>query len=77
MGDGFLSEPSPWLINFEGGPIAEKLRVPSVQDQIDNDKKELGLKKASLDLMTTSAASVSINPLTYYVSVQAYNAANC
>ncbi|KKZ60285.1 hypothetical protein EMCG_04967 [[Emmonsia] crescens] len=57
MGGGFLSEPSPWLINFEGGSIAEKLRVPSVQDQIENDKKELGLKKASLDLMTTSAAS--------------------
>ncbi|KLJ07687.1 hypothetical protein EMPG_16848 [Blastomyces silverae] len=59
MGNGFPSNPglSPWLISFEGGPISERFRVPSVEDQIENDKRELRLRDASQGLLTPNSAS--------------------
>ncbi|EEQ88745.1 hypothetical protein RJZ56_001459 [Blastomyces dermatitidis] len=59
MGNGFPSKAglSPWLISFEGGPISERFRVPSVGDQIENDRRELGLRDASQGLITPNSAS--------------------
>lgn len=65
MGDRILSDPrpSPWLISFEGGAIAENVRGSSVRDQMENDKRELGLRIVSLDLMNAdSTSSSSIHP---------------
>ncbi|PGH18758.1 hypothetical protein AJ79_00171 [Helicocarpus griseus UAMH5409] len=51
------ANPSPWLINFEGGDAANKVGAPlSVRVQIENDKRELGLDKASPDKISANAS---------------------
>ncbi|EGC42553.1 conserved hypothetical protein [Histoplasma capsulatum var. duboisii H88] len=63
MGDRILSDPrpSPWLISFEGGAIAENVRGSSVRDQMENDKRELGLRIDNLSGSCLSPPRINNN----------------
>ncbi|EEH19080.1 hypothetical protein PABG_01399 [Paracoccidioides brasiliensis Pb03] len=62
MGDRYLRgpSPSPWLISFGGRPVARHLRMPSVQDQIEHDKQELGLKSVENGSAAENLPMVSV-----------------